>query len=149
MNLLAPISTIMTKDIYTLNPDNSISDADRLFKTYSIHHIPIVLDLKLVGMVSKSDFNFFKRGFMDKRHDSKIEEIRMKNYPVSSIMTVGLGKMEPHDRINVALEIFKKNIFHAIPVVEKDKLVGIVTTYDIIKHLSTDKEAESKYNFIN
>lgn len=149
MNLLAPISTIMTRDIYTLNPDNCISDADRLFKTYNIHHIPIVLDLKLVGMVSKSDFNFFKRGFMDKRHDSKIEEIRMKNYPVSSIMTVGLGKMEPDDRINVALEIFKKNIFHAIPVVEKDKLVGIVTTYDIIKHLSIDKEAESTYNLIN
>lgn len=146
MNLLDPISTIMTKDVYTLTPECSIGNAQRLFENHKIHHIPVVSDLKLVGMVSKSDFYFFKRGFIDKRLDTKIEDIRMKNYTVSSIMTEGLGKMEPTDRINVALEIFMENIFHAIPVVEGDKLVGIVTTYDIIKHLARDKEIKSDYS---
>jgi acetoin utilization protein AcuB len=51
-------------------------------------------------------------------------------------MTKGLAKLDPEDRINVALEIFLVNRFHAIPVVKNEELVGIVTTYDIIKTLA-------------
>jgi len=46
--------------------------------------------------------------------------------------------LDPNDRINVALEIFMVNRFHAIPVVENDELIGILTTYDIIKALATE-----------
>jgi acetoin utilization protein AcuB len=53
-------------------------------------------------------------------------------------MTKGLAKLNPNDRINIALEIFMVNRFHAVPVVENDELVGIVTTYDIIKALASE-----------
>lgn len=146
MNLLHPISTIMSKDVKTLTPTNSIADASDMFSKNKIHHIPIVKDDKLVGIVSKSDYLFFKRGFLNDRDDDKIEEIRMQNYEVSYIMTKGIAKLEPTDRINVALEIFKENIFHAIPVVDEGRLVGIVTTFDIINHLASDNEAHMAYD---
>ena len=53
-------------------------------------------------------------------------------------MTKGLVKLELTDRINVASDIFYKNMFRALPVVENDKLVGIVTTYDIIRVLNEE-----------
>ena len=135
----------MTTDIITLSPTSSITDAAQIFQTKKIHHIPICLEDEMVGIVSKSDYLFFRRGFLDNKEDEKIEDIRMNNYQVSYIMTKGIAKLSPDSRINVALEIFKENIFHAIPVVENDKLVGIVTTFDIINHLAEDREAVAEY----
>ena len=62
----------------------------------------------------------------------------MKNHQVESIMTTGLAKLAPTDKILVALKVFKENLFHAIPIVDQDELVGIVTTYDIIKALGRE-----------
>ena len=146
MNIFNPVSEIMTKNLVTLSPEASIADAAKLFNNNRIHHIPICEGNKMVGIVSKSDFLFFRRGFLDTKQDEKIEEIRMNNYQVSYIMTKGIAKLAPASRINVALELFKENIFHAIPIVDEDeKLVGIITTYDIIKHLAKDKVAFAQY----
>lgn len=146
MNLLHPIKQIMTTDVVILPLNASIAQAAEIFENHRIHHIPIVDDGKVVGIVSKSDYLFFQRGFLDNTEDQRLEQIRMNNYEVSYIMTKGLAKMEPDQRINVAIEIFKKNIFHAIPVIDNGKLVGIVTTYDIIKHLDTDRSVINEYD---
>ena len=56
-------------------------------------------------------------------------------------MTKGLAKLTPDQRINVALEIFLENRFHAIPVVEEQsgELIGIITTFDVIKALASEE----------
>jgi acetoin utilization protein AcuB len=60
-------------------------------------------------------------------------------------MTEGVAKLEPYQRVNVALDLFKMNLFHALPVVENDRIIGIVTTFDIIKHLAEDNVAVNTY----
>lgn len=145
MNLLHPIKNIMTTDVVTLPLNASIAEAAEVFKNQRIHHIPIVDGKKLVGIVSKSDYLFFRRGFLDNTEDQRLEQIRMNNYEVSYIMTKGLAKMEPDQKINIAIEIFKKNIFHAIPVIEDETIVGIVTTYDIIKQMDSDRGVVNEY----
>jgi acetoin utilization protein AcuB len=135
----------MTSDLITLDPSATIADVASVFKQHKIHHIPIVLGDKLVGIVSKSDYLSFKRGFLEDRDDEKVEEIRQQNYEVSTIMTTGIATMDQDERINVALEIFKENLFHAIPIVNDDKLVGVLTTHDIIKTLAYDNEAYAEY----
>ena len=147
MNLLASVSTIMTKNPVRLSPYDPLVKVKSIFEKMNIHHIPVVDEGKLVGIVSKSDFLFFKRGFNNTNVIQKMEEIRLNNYVVKDIMTKGLAKLEPSDKINVALEIFKKNIFHAIPVVDEGRLVGILTTHDIINALAEDKSAVSEYKF--
>ncbi len=72
------------------------------------------------------------KGLGENTLEKIINETRLNNYNVEVIMTRGVGKLEPTDRINVALDIFAKNLFRALPVVEDDKLVGIVTVDDII-----------------
>ena len=145
MNLLAPISTIMTTDLVTVGPDDNMKTVEKLFKEHNIHHIPVVEDGKLIGIVSKSDYLFFKRGFNDQTTDQRLDLFRLKIWKVADVMTTGLAKMEADDRINVALEVFKENILHAIPIVDGDHLIGIVTTLDIINHLASDKKAVNEY----
>lgn len=145
MNLLAPISTIMTTNLVTVAPEDTIKKAEELFTKLKVHHLPVESDGRLVGLISKSDFLYFKRGFNEDAIEDKWDLFRMKTHKVEEIMTTKLAKLEPDEKINVAIEIFKENIFHAIPVVKNDRLMGIVTTLDIIKHLAEDKETIKSY----
>lgn len=145
MNLLAPVSDIMVKDVITVKPDSSIDSVREIFANHNIHHIPVVDGEKLVGMISKSDYLFFSKDFGSNFYDKYIEEIRRKNYDVKEVMTTKLARLEADDRINVALEVFRVNKFHALPVVDGEKLVGIVTTFDIIDYLAKDEIAVKSY----
>lgn len=144
MNILDPVSTIMTSNVTTVSPEDSMSKVEDIFQNEKFHHLPVIWDGHLVGMVSKSDYLFFKRGFNDNSSDARIDKLRLKSHKVKEFMTSGLAHLEPSDKINVALEVFKENLFHAIPVVENGKLVGLVTTLDIIKQLA--ETGEKIYN---
>ncbi len=146
MNLLAPVSTIMTTDLITISPHDTIKKVEDQFSKKLVHHIPVELDGKLVGMVSKSDFLYFKRGYTEDSIEDRWDSFRLRTHMVSEIMTTKLAKLEPEDKINVAIEIFKENIFHAIPIVKDGFLVGIITTADIIKHLADDKTTTKEYS---
>jgi len=138
MDLLAPVSSMMTIDVKTVEPEDTMKKVEQVFRENRIHHVPVVEEGKLVGIVSKSDYLFFKRGFNDQTTDNRIDEFRLKTRRVKDIMTKGIAKLEPTDRIGVALEVFKENLFHAIPVVDDGNLVGMITTFDIIKKLSEE-----------
>jgi len=145
MNLLHPVSTIMTTDLITLEPGDTIAKVAAIFENHKIHHVPIVQDFILKGMVSKSDYLLFRNTNLNDHDDDKIEDIRMEKYTVDDIMTTGIAKLDPDENISVALAIFKENIFHSIPIVKSNVLVGMVTTYDIINQLAVDAEAHVSY----
>jgi acetoin utilization protein AcuB len=138
MNLLQPVSTLMTKKLITVHPSDKLVVIKEIFDKNKIHHLPVVKYKELVGIISKNDLLSFLKGFQNDSYDDYMNNVRLKNYTAEDIMTKGLAKLEPTDRINVALEVFKENLFHALPVVEDGELVGIITTFDIIKALSNE-----------
>ncbi len=140
MNTYAPISKIMVTDLVTINPEDSLLDVKKIFETHKFHHLPVVRFRKIVGIISKTDFEHFTGG-LNHAGENAIAELLEKT-KAENIMTKGVGKLEPDDRINVALEIFSKNWFHALPVVQNDELVGIVTTQDVIKAILNEKPKE-------
>ena len=53
----------------------------------------------------------------------------------SEVMSKNLVTLSPEAKISVAAAIFNKNLFHAIPIVEEgDKLVGLITTIDLLNY---------------
>ena len=145
MNILHPVSTIMTPNPICIGAEETLAVAEKLFREHRIHHLPVEAEGKLVGIVSKSDFLFFRRGFANTDTEKFEDTVRLNNYTAKHIMTSRLAKLNPDDKINIALEVFKENLFHAIPVVEGDRIVGIVTTFDIISRLAQDAEAKAVY----
>lgn len=132
MNLLAPISTIMTNNVITLTPNAPVQRVKDIFEEKNIHHIPVQSNHRVVGIVSKSDYLSFKNGFALSEDEKRLEKNRLLRWEVSDIMTKNLAKVETTDSIRTVLEVFKLNRFHALPVTEEGYLVGIVTTFDII-----------------
>jgi len=141
INLLSPVKELMSNNLITVNEETPIAEIDSIFKENRIHHIPVVKFDKLVGIISSVDFLNFK-GAAD-RVESKYEDYRFRKHSASDIMTTGIAKLESTDRIGVAVKIFEENLFHAIPIEENGKLIGILTTYDLINGLSNALEALS------
>ena len=59
------------------------------------------------------------------------------------LMTAGLAKLERGDNVATAANLFMLNRFHALPVVDGDKIVGMLTTLDLVK-LIDQEEVELK-----
>jgi CBS domain-containing membrane protein len=145
MNLVAPISTIMTKDLITVGPDDSLEVVKKHFDEKHIHHIPVVHSQELVGIISIKDLKYFLRGTTQNPTDDMIEEMRLRSWKAKDIMTTKLAKVDVDDKIRTVLDVFKLNRLSALPVLENKKLVGIVTTYDIIATLAAEPIQLSDY----
>ena len=136
LNVLDKVSTIMSKDLITVHPKDTLLDVKELFDKHRIHHLPVVEFKKIVGIISKVDLMHYQRNYDHVPYKDVFEDSRLKAYKVGEVMTTGMATLSPDDRIDVAIEVFRENILHAIPVVENDGLVGLLTTHDIIEALA-------------
>lgn len=125
----------MSTELVTVHHGDPISKVRRLMQTTGIHHIPVVSGESLVGIISWSDIlnlSFGQAFGADERavdavldHSVTLEQA-MKKDPVTL----------PHDGyVRQAAEILAEGGFHSLPVVSDGKLVGIVTSTDLIKYL--------------
>ncbi len=141
MNLQNPISSIMTSPVKTLAPEDNLQAAKDIFVENSIHHIPVVSEEELVGILSKTDYLYFLKPIHKDSEEQYHNHIILKNYKIEEAMTKRVTWVSSSDTIKTALEIFSENLFHAIPVLDHGKLVGIITTHDIIFRMLHPKRA--------
>lgn len=145
MNLLSPVSKIMTTHLITVSQNDLLNVVKEIFDEHTFHHIPVTEKGKVIGIVSKVDFLSKVYEFAAKESMTGDEVLKVKH--VEDIMTKKLAKVESTTRINVALDVFSRNLFHALPVVgEDDDLVGLVTTHDIIQMIAKEPILLSDYN---
>ena len=134
--LQLPIYNIMTTDVITLEPKDLMEDAKRIFNSNNIHHIPIVdIENKVVGIISIQDFNKVLHGFtlFKTQKSSAYNEAILRAFLVEDVMTKYVVTLEENEPISKALDIFRENLFHAIPIVKTDgRLAGIITTFDLL-----------------
>lgn len=119
-----PLHTIMSAQVVTLSPGSTLGEAREIFMTKRIHHIPIVDGKKLVGLITSWDI--FKLG---------LSAVAYQDMRVSEVMTTHLAALEPDQHIGAAAEVLMEHLFHAVPIVnDKWELLGIVTTYDVLRY---------------
>ncbi|MEL7120532.1 MAG: CBS domain-containing protein [Bacteroidota bacterium] len=136
MDIHAAVSTIMTSDLITVAPSDELTKVKEIFAERSFHHIPVVDDGEVVGIISKSDYLYFLRGTGKSEVDRFIEATKLRSYKVQEIMKGDLIMLDPNDEIKEALDLFEKKEFRCIPVAEEGILKGLITPYDIIKALN-------------
>ena len=130
-----PVSHIMTSNVITVNVANSLQEAEATLKSNNIRHIPVVSGEKLVGMLSLTDL--LRISFVDNFGEGE-GNVDTTVYNMLSIDQVMVGNpkcVSSTDSIRKVAEILSEREFHALPVVDDGKLVGIVTSTDLIKYL--------------
>lgn len=126
------VSKIMTANPITVNTSNSVNDIAQIFKKENIRHIPVVSGEKLVGMVSKTDMD--RISFVIDSEE-KVNTQVYNNLSIEQIMTEQLDVVQSSDEIRSAAQMLSIGNYHALPVLNGDKLEGIVTSTDVINYL--------------
>ena len=131
------ISDIMTADIISVNPDDTILVVREKIDKNHIHHIPVVDGNKVVGMISLNDLHKMEHQFtMFKNPEAEASNQQLFSTMLAKeIMTTPIIKVKESEPVRLAVDLFLQNKFHALPVVnDNDELVGMVTTFDIIRN---------------
>lgn len=129
------VSTIMTKDLITVNHTDDLTTAEKLFKDHTIRHIPVVNGKKIIGMLSYTDLLRISYADAVYEDETEIDTMVYNMFTIEQVMAKTLVKVSPKTTIKEVAEILSKEEFHALPIVENDELVGIVTTTDLIDYL--------------
>jgi len=130
-----PVSKIMSTNLVTVNLTNNLVEAEKLFNENSIRHIPVINNSKIIGILSLTDL--LRVSFVD-TYGSDEKEVDTAVYNMLSIEQVMVKKpisVSSVQTIKEVAEILSKNEFHALPVVDEGKLIGIVTTTDLLNYL--------------
>ena len=129
------LADLMTKNPLTLHPKDKIQRAIDLFDDLEIHHIPVVIMNEVVGIISEGDILFAAKSFISNSFQDFLRERKLSIDAVEEVMTSPVTCVQQDETLEHALEIMLARRVNALPVLEDKALVGLLTTYDILKAL--------------
>lgn len=128
-----PVKDLMSKDLITVNVDDSIMKASKLMKDNKIQHLPVLKKGRLAGIVSDRDL---KEASPSKATALDIHELYylLDMITVGSVMPSRLFTIAPGDTVEKAAAVMLKHNISALPVVNPEgDLEGIITKGDIFR----------------
>ena len=129
-----PVSRIMTAAVVVIDVERPVSEALACFEQYRIHHLPVVQDGRLAGMLSSADLArlelFRPHGAADQA------DFVDRRFTLAQLMRRPVVSVRPHVSVGDAAELMLEQGIHAVPVVEEHgQLAGIVTMADVVHGL--------------
>jgi CBS domain-containing protein len=123
------IKEVMTRDVRACEPNATVADAAKLMAQEDVGPVPIVEDGRLVGIVTDRDIVV-----------RVVAEGRDPNATtVKEIASTDLVTVSPGDDLDEVLNLLAERQVRRLPVVEGDRLVGIVAQADVAR-LGKDKK---------
>jgi acetoin utilization protein AcuB len=126
------VGQVMHTELVTVPPDTSLVQAKGLIEEKKIAHLLVVdAQEQLVGIVSDRDL---KQSWASPATTLSVHELNyiLKQLTVDVIMRKKILTIPPDTTIERAASIMQENRISALPVIEKEKLVGIITTTDVM-----------------
>ncbi|MBU3823763.1 MAG: CBS domain-containing protein [Candidatus Oceanisphaera merdipullorum] len=124
----AIVSEIMSRDIISLPPLATLSEARTLMQRHHIRHLLILEAEQLVGLVSQRDILAAQESSLEKGQNGHF----LEQHYVSNIMIKEVVTVSPRAGIREAALHLQKHKYGCLPVVDKGKVVGIVTDSDFV-----------------
>lgn len=110
---------IMTKHPETIHPDDMLAKAKTMMEVGGFRRLPVVKDGQVVGMLTERDL---------RAHGGYLESTKVNTAMSSPVISVG-----PKSTVQDAARLMLHNKIGGMPVLDNGKLVGMVTTIDMIR----------------
>ncbi|MEW5745102.1 MAG: CBS and ACT domain-containing protein [Nitrospirota bacterium] len=124
------VSDWMTKRVYTVSPDDSVSDAVKIMKERKIKHLPVVKGDRLKGMLSDRDIKEFTPSSATSLDIYELHYLLAKTR-IKEIMTADVITTAPDTPVEEAAMTMHDRRIGCLPVVESGRLAGIISDRDI------------------
>jgi CBS domain-containing protein len=116
------VKEAMTKNVIVINPDTTIKDAAKIMSEQRVGSLVVVENEKLVGIITELDIIW----------KVVASELDPKTTLVRDIMTKKVVTISADQTLEDATQLMVENKIKKLPVVENNKIVGIITATDII-----------------
>lgn len=139
------VRDIMTRDVVTVTPETSLKEVAQLLVTHRISGVVVVDDGRLLGVVSEADFLAKEAGRPHDHRPAALRRLlgeatadvqRMSRVEATSAgeaMTSPAVAIGPDSSLAEAARKMDQRKINRLPVIEGDRLVGIVTRADIVR----------------
>jgi CBS domain-containing protein len=155
----------MTRAVVTLDPDMTLTEVDRVLLSYGVSGGPVVEDDVVVGVISRSDI--VRTLYAEQAQASKVSGYYTSPFPipipalehlaqdtrriadhmikrkVREIMSRDVRAVAPDDDLRAVAVLMAREGFHRMPVLDGGKLVGIVTSLDLVRRIGEVGLAEA------
>lgn len=127
----------MQTDVIGLNSESSLADSLRLMKTSGMSHLIVRSDSnELLGIISKQDILDHILDLLARTSGKTYTSLEMNSIPVSRLMSKEVLSLKASNTVSEAISLFVKNRIKCAPVVDdSQKLIGILTPYDILNDI--------------
>jgi len=126
------LHSIMQKKIHTVSLEDRVVHARRIMITNNVARLPVLDEKKVVGIISDVEialaFASLKKSFSLGRQKHRLDELLVKE-----VMRTPVVLSNPSMSIYDAAQLMLKQNVGALPLLENEKLVGMVTRTDILK----------------
>jgi CBS domain-containing protein len=125
------VADIMVKEVATLDIEDELSLANDIMRLGRIRHLPVVSGEKVMGIISERDL--FRSslaqalGYGNKDSREVMRTLRIKDVMVKKVVTI-----TPDTELKNAVAIMVERKIGCLPVVQDDKLLGLITETDIL-----------------
>ncbi|MCV0391928.1 MAG: CBS domain-containing protein [Nitrosopumilus sp.] len=127
------VNQVMSKNVLTVDKSTSIQEAAEKMHKSNVGCVVVTDDLKPVGIVTERDF---------------VTKVAAEGRPlfteISEVMSSPLITIDQEETIWEASEMMKQKTIHKLPVLEDEKIIGIITTTDIVRISSLGSDSQMR-----
>ncbi|KAB2954160.1 CBS domain-containing protein [Heliorestis acidaminivorans] len=124
------IEEIMEKNVHFVGPESTALEALLITQEKRVRHIPVVEEGKVIGILSDRDLRDVKPSILSPEQDDLLATTKVKDIMRKPVITV-----HPLDAMEDAARIIYEHKIGCLPVVQNDRLVGIITSTDLLHSL--------------
>ncbi|MEO1512551.1 MAG: CBS domain-containing protein, partial [Planctomycetota bacterium] len=124
------VGEIMTTDVVTVSMDHTLREVSEIFELEGFHHVVVVENDHVLGVVSDRDVLKTVSPFIGKLAE-RATDLNSLERPVHQWMTRDVMSVDPDESAAWAARMMLRRGVSCLPVIQDDKLVGIVTLRDV------------------
>lgn len=127
------VNQVMSKNVLTAEKSTSLQDAAQEMNRLGVGCVVVTDDSNPIGIITERDF---------------VTKVAAEGRPlfteISEVMSSPLITIDPEKTIWEASEIMKERLIHKLPVIENDRIVGVITTSDIVRISSVGSDSQMR-----
>lgn len=130
MKIVKDVLQTKGQEVWSVSPDGSVYDALTLMAEKNVGALLVMESDRVVGIISERDY---ARKVILKGKSSK-------ELAVKEIMTSRVVWVRPEQTMEECMELMTDKHIRHLPVLDEDRLVGLISIGDVVKAIIAEKE---------
>ena len=128
------VSNIMTRNVHNIVSSATLKKTQEIFKAVKYHHLPVVDNGQLVGMISDRDIYRLSSPYEGTAFEDDRDEAWLYK-PVSEFMSTPVITIDGQTLIDTAAILLLEHNISCLPIINQQEILeGIITWKDLLKY---------------